>query len=231
MARSFTTHGNYRRSFCRIWQRLCLGRWQYFSQIVHASSTLEIHPKSLSSDTTSHDAAQIGKRCRRFDADALNKMPRKFRKWCDDQEFKQSQQQRPGLSKRALWGCILNFRADIELRRLRLYSALVRAAELPRLSKYMNAGEQDLVPGCVIVDIAYNQLKVKSLSCARFYNIFAWCRCVRAVSFNLMFERWALSHNISKTATSFVSSTTRAERARYPSCGSSQRRAVRAIKP
>ena len=37
----------------------------------------------------------------------------KIKEWCDNQEVKrkQSQQQRPGLSKRALWGCILNFEA------------------------------------------------------------------------------------------------------------------------
>ena len=37
----------------------------------------------------------------------------KIQEWCDNQDVKrkQSQQQRPGLSKRALWGCILNFEA------------------------------------------------------------------------------------------------------------------------
>jgi hypothetical protein len=37
----------------------------------------------------------------------------KLKEWCDNQDVKrkQSQQQRPGLSKRALWGCILNLEA------------------------------------------------------------------------------------------------------------------------
>ena len=35
-------------------------------------------------------------------------------------------------------------------------TALVRAAELPRSSTYMSAGEQDLVPGFIIIDIAHN---------------------------------------------------------------------------
>jgi hypothetical protein len=37
----------------------------------------------------------------------------KLKEWCDYQDVKrkQSQQQRPGLSKRALWGCILSLEA------------------------------------------------------------------------------------------------------------------------
>ena len=44
-------------------------------------------------------------------------MPQKFEEWCDNQNVKQSQQLRPGLSKRAMWGCSLNSGPDFELRR------------------------------------------------------------------------------------------------------------------
>lgn len=52
------------------------------------------------------------------DADILEQDAAKIRKWFDNRNVK-SQQQRPGLStgKRALWGRILNFGADLELRR------------------------------------------------------------------------------------------------------------------